>query len=131
MTKGNPRRANGSRRSKLLAWLRAQGMPCHICGLPIDYGAPAGSPCAPECDELVPVSRGGSPYDRANVAPAHRCCNNWRRNRSLGYVGRGRSAGLAAGPCSPPVEFVSRARRAEGRGETAARPPRIETTTDW
>lgn len=28
-----------------------------------------------ELDEIVPVSRGGSPYDPDNVQPAHRICN--------------------------------------------------------
>ena len=40
-----------------------------------------------EVDEIVPVSKGGSPYDRANVAPAHRICNQRRGNRPLGEVG--------------------------------------------
>ena len=71
---GNPRKANGARRRHVVRWLRSQGRPCWICGLPIDYGVPPGNPGAFECDELVPVSRGGSPFDRDNVAAAHRCC---------------------------------------------------------
>lgn len=51
----------------------------------------AGNPGAFECDELVPVSRGGSPFDRDNVA-AHRCCNNWRRARSVAEVSAVRRA---------------------------------------
>ena len=82
---GNPRKANGARRRHVVRWLRSQGRPCWICGLPIDYGVPAGDPWAFECDELVPVSRGGSPFDRDNVAAAHRCCNNWRRARSVAW----------------------------------------------
>ena len=81
---GNPRRANGHRRSELRLWLKAQGLPCHICGMAIDYTLPAGHPMSFEVDEIVPVSRGGSPYDRANVAPAHRICNQRRGNRPLG-----------------------------------------------
>ena len=87
---GNPRKANGARRRHVVRWLRSQGRPCWICGLPIDYGVPAGDPRAFECDELVPVSRGGSPFDRDNVAAAHRCCNNWRR--ALGRPVRARLA---------------------------------------
>ena len=92
---GNPSQANGARRRHVVRWLRSQGRPCWICGLPIDYGVPAGDPRAFECDELVPVSRGGSPFDRDNVAAAHRCCNNWRRARSVAEVSAVRSA-LAA-----------------------------------
>lgn len=84
----NPRSANGSRRRSLLKRMRAVGAPCWICGLPIDYSLPARHPLSFECDELVPVSRGGSPYDPANCAAAHRCCNQWRSNRSVQTVER-------------------------------------------
>lgn len=79
----NPRYANGAARRKLRAWLKAQGLPCHLCGMPIDYGLPAGHPMSFEVDEITPVSRGGDPLDRANVAPAHRICNERRGNRSI------------------------------------------------
>ena len=77
------RYANGNARRKVRAWLKAQGLPCHICGRPIDYSLPAGDPMSFEVDEVVPVSRGGSPIDRGNVAPAHRVCNERRGNRPL------------------------------------------------
>ena len=80
----NPRYANGAARRKLRAWLKAQGLPCHLCGGAIDYGLPAGHPMSFEVDEIVPVSRGGDPLDRANVAPAHRICNERRGNRRIG-----------------------------------------------
>lgn len=57
------------------AWLRSQALPCALCGQPIDYSLPAGHPLSFEVDEIVPVSRGGSPFERANVQPAHRICN--------------------------------------------------------
>lgn len=34
-----------------------------------------------EVDELVPVSKGGDPLDRANVDAAHRVCNERKGNR--------------------------------------------------
>lgn len=90
-SKPNPRRANGSRRTRLRNWLKAQGRPCWICrafGRPgtIDYDLPAGHPWSFEVDELVPVSKGGDPYDHANVDAAHRCCNQWRGNKSVERV---------------------------------------------
>lgn len=84
MANANPRYANGNERRKLRAWLRSQGLPCHICGQPIDYGLPAGDPMSFEVDEIVPVSRGGDPLDRSNVAPAHRICNQRKGNRMPG-----------------------------------------------
>lgn len=68
---GNPRKANGARRRHVVRWLRSQGRPCWICGLPIDYGVPPGNPGAFECDELVPVSRGGSPVRARETAAAN------------------------------------------------------------
>lgn len=79
----NPRYANGSARRKLRAWLKAQGRPCHICGQAIDYSLPAGDPLSFEVDEIVPVSKGGDPLDRSNVAAAHRICNQRRGNRDI------------------------------------------------
>lgn len=81
---GNPRRTNGSRRTKLRNRVRAMGLPCHLCGMPIDYSLPAGEPMSYELDEIVPVSKGGSPYDPANVAPAHRICNQ-RKGDRIGF----------------------------------------------
>lgn len=81
---GNPRYSNGAARRKLRSWLRSQGRPCHICGQPIDYSLPAADPLSFEVDEIVPVSKGGSPLDRSNVDAAHRICNQRRGNRDLG-----------------------------------------------
>ena len=110
MPSSNPRRANGTRRNSIRGWLRAQHRPCWICrafGRPgaIDYSLPAGHPLSFEVDELVPVSRGGSPFSRSNVDAAHRCCNQWRGNKSVEQV-------------------ITLARR--GMGDKAS-PPRVES----
>lgn len=129
---GNPRKANGAARRSVVRWLRSLGRPCHICGLPIDYGVAAGSPLAFECDELVPVSRGGSPFERSNVAAAHRCCNNWRRAKPMASVAAIRAACAERfGASSSPLEFVARAKSVElGLPAAASRiSPRV--TTEW
>ena len=84
------RYGNGNARRKLRRWLRDQGRPCHICGLAIDYDLPAGDPMSFEVDEIVPVSKGGSPYERSNVDAAHRICNERRGNRDVGPGPRSR-----------------------------------------
>lgn len=90
MGKPDPRKRNGNARRKLLDRLRAQvaaqGLPCHLCGMPIDTDLPSGHPMCLEADEIVPVSRGGNPLDPANVAPAHRSCNQRRGNKPLWAV---------------------------------------------
>lgn len=80
----NPRRANGSKRTKLRKRFASLGLPCALCGQPIDYSLPAGHPMSYELDEIVPVSRGGDPYDEGNVQPTHRICNQRKGNR-MGY----------------------------------------------
>ena len=87
---GNPRYANGHARRQAREWLRAQGLPCHICGRAIDYSLPARHPMSFEVDEYIPVSRGGSPYDRSNLRAAHRICNERRGNRPLPAGGAAR-----------------------------------------
>lgn len=81
----NKRYENGNARRKVRAWLMSQHNPCAICGKPIDYslttyvdpkdGKTKRHPMSFEVDEIVPVSKGGSPYDRDNVQAAHRICN--------------------------------------------------------
>ena len=83
---GNPRRSNGHRRSQVVRMVRSWGRPCAICGRPIDYSLPPGDPWCFEVDEIVPVSKGGSPLDPGNVQPTHRRCNQWRSNRSMSDV---------------------------------------------
>ena len=105
------RYANGARRRALVARVRAIGEPCHICGLPIPPDAPPGTPLAFELDELVPVSKGGSPIDPSNVAPAHRCCNQWRGNKSIDQVRLARANVRARfGPWPSALAFCEGAR---------------------
>lgn len=78
----NPRYANGNRRRKVRAEVLATEDFCWLCGELVDKDLPAGHPMAAECDEIVPVSRGGSPYDRSNIRLAHRLHNQQRGNDS-------------------------------------------------
>lgn len=80
----NPRISNGSARRKLKARLRALGLPCAICGRPIDYDLPAGHPMCFEMDEDRPVSRWrefgyssarACALDWGNLQAVHRRCN--------------------------------------------------------
>lgn len=82
----------------------------------------------------MPVSRGGSPYDRDNVAAAHRCCNNWRGNRPASDVSAARRAISARGlGFASPLEFVGLARglKKPQKPVRAPAPSHPRTTTDW
>ncbi len=78
--KSNPRQANGHRRRKVRAQVLREEHDCWLCGNPVDKSLPAGHPYAPEIDEVVPVSLGGSPFDRSNCRLSHRIHNQQRGN---------------------------------------------------
>lgn len=91
--KNNPRYANGNLRRKYRARLKALGLPCGICGGPINYDEPSDSkhPFSFVIDEIRPVSRWkefGYPspeaaaQDWANLQPAHYCCNAAKSNKT-------------------------------------------------
>lgn len=58
----------------------AEEQDCWLCGKPVDKGLPPNLHDSPEVDEVVPVSKGGDPYDRRNCRLAHRICNILRGN---------------------------------------------------
>ena len=115
MPSSNVRYADYQGRVNTRRWLRSQGRPCWICRAfgrsgSIDYSLPARHPLSFEMDELVPVSKGGSPTSRSNVDATHRCCNEWRSNKSveevLAIAAKSRGA---APPASEPVRGVTSA----------------------
>ena len=124
-----PRYADGNARRKLRARLRAEGRPCWICvamgkrGV-IDYSLKFPHPWSFVIDELVPVSRywlGGyadaksAALDYDNLAAAHKCCNEWRGNKTVDEV------------------MAIADSRKTGRGHKGGkRPPtEIRTSRDW
>lgn len=53
---------------------------CALCGCPIDMEAPPKSPMSCEVDHIIPISRGGAPYDIDNVQLTHSKCNRQKSN---------------------------------------------------
>lgn len=84
----NPRRANGARRDRVVAIVKREESHCHLCEQWVDKTLPAGLPGSPEVDELVPVTYGGSPFDRKNCHLAHRWCNRKRWHRPVEIAAR-------------------------------------------
>ena len=125
-----PTSANGARRRKILARLKAEERPCHICGLGIDSHATGALKF--NCDEIIPRAHGGSPYDYNNVASAHACCNNWRSIKSLEYVSVIRAQVLATfGVWTNPLEFVSNAKTIEKNQKNKKINKKPYATTKW
>lgn len=81
-TKSNPRRTNSAQRNRLRVRVLREETLCWLCGQSVDKTLPHGLPASPEIDEIVPVSKGGSPYERGNVRLAHRLCNQRRGNKT-------------------------------------------------
>ena len=83
----NPRRTNGTRRNQLIKRALATYTTCHLCGKPIDPTLRGTThPQAPELDEIIPVSKGGNPYQWDNIRLAHKHCNRQRSNHSIAYA---------------------------------------------
>lgn len=100
MPSSNPRFVNDKARRAAMSYVRmraAAGEPCAVCGRPIDLDKPQWyidpkdgkrkrAPWSLECDEIIPLSMGGSPIDRNNVQPTHRVCNQrkgGKKNRRI------------------------------------------------
>lgn len=78
---GNVRYANGAKRREIRRWLMHTQDTCALCGKPIDKTLRTPHPMSAEVDEIIPVSKGGSPYDRDNVQLVHRICNQRKGNK--------------------------------------------------
>lgn len=89
----NPRYAHDYKaREQARKRVLAMGAPvCPLCGRPIDYsldwwidpkdGKRKRHPMSAEVDEIIPVSKGGSPTSLDNLRAVHRICNQRRGNR--------------------------------------------------
>jgi 5-methylcytosine-specific restriction endonuclease McrA len=75
-----PGRDNTAAWRKAKAAAKARTNICALCGYPIDYTLPKGSPYSCHIDHIVPLAHGGDPYDPANLRPVHAICNLRRPN---------------------------------------------------
>lgn len=86
----NPRRGRGraNRRDQLCQRVYAYYDNCYICGRPVDKTLRWPDPWSKTVDETIPVARGGSPLDWANVNLAHNWCNRIKGMRTLEWARR-------------------------------------------
>lgn len=82
----DPRRVNRGARERARQRVLAMDVACAICGRPIDDGVPWPDPWSAEVDEIIPVSRGGSPTDLRNLEKVHRRCNQLKSDKSLEWA---------------------------------------------
>lgn len=85
-TAKDPRKKHPKLREDLRKRVYAMSDHCAICGREVDTTLPAGSPLSPELDEIIPVSRGGSPTDINNLQLTHRRCNRMKGAKMPGDV---------------------------------------------
>lgn len=83
-TAKDPRRQFPKLREDLRKRVYAMQDHCGICGYEVDKTLPAGTQLSPELDEIIPVSRGGSPYDIDNLQLTHRVCNRKKGAKMAG-----------------------------------------------
>lgn len=132
MPSSNPRYRKYSLRVSARKRVAQAQAPCWICGGAIDYNLPAKTPGAYELDELVPVSRGGSPTDPANLAPTHRMCNQWRGAKSVEQVQTTKALIASVyGGWSGPDDFCFKARAVTPRAKAAGHMDKPRTKADW
>ncbi|MEE8725571.1 MAG: HNH endonuclease signature motif containing protein [Bifidobacterium crudilactis] len=86
MKRTNPRNTNGARRRAIRARVIAAYDTCAICGKPVDKTLRTPNPWSAEVDEIIPVSKGGSPFDFANVQLTHRRCNQLKSNKTTTWA---------------------------------------------
>ena len=79
----DPRRIDERAREAIKARVKAEESICHLCLTPVDKTLREGLPGSPEVDEVIPVSQGGDPLDRANCHLAHKSCNARRGGMSV------------------------------------------------
>ncbi len=92
LSNNNPRTKNGHLRRKHRARMRAMGLPCALCGMPIHYDEPSDAkhPLSFVIDEKIPVSRWreygydspeAAANDWNNLQPTHYWCNQIKGNK--------------------------------------------------
>ena len=77
-----PKQIRSSRRWKRLAMAACPpGTICPRCGRQIIHGLPKGHPAGPSADHIIPLAKGGAPFDPANVAPLCAKCNREKSDK--------------------------------------------------
>lgn len=79
--KPDPRTRNPAQRRMLRARVFASTDVCGLCGYFVDKTLGPYLPMSPEVDEIIPVARGGDPYQYENLQLTHRKCNRAKSDK--------------------------------------------------
>ena len=66
---------------------------CGICGQAVDKGKKYPDPWAPVVDHIIPVSRGGHPFELSNLQLAHAICNNKKGDKLRAEIAKAHTTG--------------------------------------
>lgn len=94
----DPRKLNWQLRESLRKKIYAAQDHCGVCGGEVDKTLPAGTPMSPELDEIIPVARGGSPYNYDNLQLTHRRCNRMKGTKLMDELKDGTAGEQSANP---------------------------------
>lgn len=76
------RRIRSSRRwTALAADVTRNATNCYRCGRAISTALPVGHPAKATADHIIPIARGGAPFDPGNVAAMCWLCNTSKQDR--------------------------------------------------
>lgn len=54
---------------------------CGICGKPVDFERKFPDPLSACCDHIIPIAKGGHPFDLDNLQLAHLTCNRFKADK--------------------------------------------------
>lgn len=80
---GNAHNANGHRRRRLVARIKATSTHCALCGHPLRPDLPWPHDLSTVIDEDLPRARGGNPLDPANTNAMHNRCNRFKSTMTI------------------------------------------------
>lgn len=103
----DPRRVNNAARQAARRRVLASYDICAICDRPVDKTLKWPDPWSAEVDEIIPVSKGGSPTDMRNLALVHRRCNQFKSDKSIEWARQAVRGKTTAKPTSIPFTASS------------------------
>lgn len=65
---------------------------CYLCGNPVDVTIKGRQPLSMEVDHILPLSKGGHPFDLSNLGITHKICNQIKGDKFLDHATEDKAA---------------------------------------